>query len=121
MLETALAIARSSEKQTSAAAPRVAATVVLDPWLLGCSNAVYAREACTLPASVPTLCINTQSLMFPGNAGLIGRAMRRAAEGGSPHSVAWVEAAGTRHQEASDFAPLAYPVLRPTWCACGRR
>lgn len=112
MLETAAALSRASQEQPRATLmPRVSAAVVLDPWLMGCSDVVYS-PATFSSAAVPTLCLMTPSLMFPQNAALVGRAMHSVAEGALPHTVAWVEASGTRHQEASDFVSISYAALR---------
>jgi len=113
-------------QRASAPSPRVSAAVLLDPWLFGCSEVVYTPATFTA-ADVPTLCVMTQSLMFPQNAQLIQRALHAIADAdptnpvgegtgeGQPEKrrrVTWVEAAGTRHQEASDFAVIAYPTIR---------
>ena len=59
----------------------------------------------------------TQSMMYPENEQRIGRVLRAASSAtGSPEGgaapIVFAEAIGTRHQEASDFACLAYYQLR---------
>jgi len=105
------AVAALAKKPDAPRTPRVAAAVLLDPWLFGCSDAVYAPST-HAAVGVPTMCVNTQTLMFPSNAHMIGRALHAVGEAAAPRTVAWLEAAGTRHQEASDFAAIGYPLLR---------
>ncbi|KAL1520326.1 hypothetical protein AB1Y20_021916 [Prymnesium parvum] len=107
VLETAAALAAEE------GAPVVSACVALDPWLFGCSDALLSAPIAA--AKVPTLCLMTQSLMFPTNADAIGPAMRNFSRDGG--TALWVEAAGTRHQEASDFVLFAYPLIRASFMA----
>ena len=92
--------------------------MLLDPCLLGCSDAVY-EPATFARVEVPTLCLMTQTLMFTQNAAAIQHALHAIGSGDpadpaacKKRTVAWVEAAGTSHQEASDFAAIAYPTIR---------
>merc|ERR1719502_1103357 len=94
----------------------VSALILLDPWMLGCSESVYEAKTYAQGAP-PTLVAMTPTLMWPDNAALIGRALRALPRGMDSPPI-FVEAVGTRHQEASDFPALAYLVLRLT-CMAG--
>lgn len=114
-IETAAALAEAPDPRVS-----VSSVVLLDPWMLGCSDRVYKPETfAKAPKLARTLVVMTQSLMFADNAAQIGAALRALPkdDGGGLHPL-FVEALGTRHQEASDFVALTRLLLRLT-CMAG--
>lgn len=113
VLECAAAMAMGSS------AVRACACVALDPWMFGCSEALHSPQIAA--ARMPTLCLMTQSLMFPTNAESIRSALsnfaRECEQGGRGASVVWAEPDGSRHEDASDFIVLFHPLLRLTQLA----
>lgn len=114
-IESAVALRYgSSVAGASVPAIEVSAVVLLDPWMLGCSERVY-EAAPSMPAP-PVLVVMSQSLMWPDNADDVSRAMRALPRS---NNNLLVEAKDSRHQEASDFVPLVYFFMRLA-CMAGK-
>jgi len=114
-IETATALRLGSSVAGASVPPiEVSAVVLLDPWMLGCSERVY--EAAPSKAAPPVLVVMSQSLMWPEHADDVGRAMRALPR--SSNNLL-VEAKDSRHQEASDFVPLVYFFMRLS-CMAGK-
>lgn len=101
--------------------PRVHAVIALDPWISGYDCATHGA------ASVPTLAVMTQSMMWPPNEIAIGRVMSHVVTaghggggGGACTLALMVEAQGVRHQDVSDFPSLQYRPMQ-FFCMTGSR
>ena len=104
--------------------PRVRAVIALDPWISGYDCATHGA------ASVPTLAVMTQSMMWPPNEIAIGRVMSNVTAGhgggggggggGACTLALMAEAQGVRHQDVSDFPSLQYRPMQ-FFCMTGNR
>ena len=101
--------------------PRVRAVIALDPWISGYDCATHGA------ASVPTLAVMTQSMMWPPNEIAIGRVMSHVVTaghggggGGACTLALMVEAQGVRHQDVSDFPSLQHRPMQ-FFCMTGNR